>query len=290
VTPWGTWITGEETTAAGHGYQFDVGAQQGDPTPLVDMGRFSHEACMVDPATGYVYETEDDGNSSGFYKFVPNAYGQLKKGGTLYMLRVVGESNFDFTTTGAVGSEWVVDWVEVDDPDAKLQSTFTQGFNNDGARFRRLEGCWWDQNLPHLSYFLSTTGGPSGEGQVFQYNPVAETLKLIYVSPGAAECENPDNLVVTPRGGLLLCEDNSGATTNDAERLLGLSLDGGVFTFAKNNVVLASAYNDVVPAGDFRQSEWAGACYSPNGQWLLVNIQTPGITFAITGPWSLGNL
>ncbi len=52
VTPWGTWISGEETFGPGHGYSFDVGAQKGDPRPVVDMGRFSHEAMMVDPATG----------------------------------------------------------------------------------------------------------------------------------------------------------------------------------------------------------------------------------------------
>ena len=96
-----------------------------------------------------------------------------------------------------------------------------------------------------------STGG--GEGQVFEYNPFAETIKLIYNSLGAADCENPDNLTVTPRGGLLLCEDNSGGTPNDAERLLGLTFNGGIFTFAKNNVMLASAYNSVVPAGDYRQ-------------------------------------
>src|SRR5687767_13759161 len=61
VTPWGTWITGEETTLSGHGWQFEVGKELGDPTPLIDMGRFSHEACLIDPATGYIYETEDDG-------------------------------------------------------------------------------------------------------------------------------------------------------------------------------------------------------------------------------------
>ena len=49
VTPWGSWITGEETFGPGHGYSFDVSAQNGDPRPLVDMGRFSHEAMMVDP-------------------------------------------------------------------------------------------------------------------------------------------------------------------------------------------------------------------------------------------------
>ncbi|HZI51574.1 MAG TPA: alkaline phosphatase PhoX, partial [Terriglobia bacterium] len=37
--------------------------------------------------------------------------------------------------------------------------------------------------------------------------------------------------------------------------------------------------------GNQAQNEWAGACFSPDGEWLFVNIQTPGVTFAITGPW-----
>ena len=57
-----------------------------------------------------------------------------------------------------------------------------------------------------------------------------------------------------------------------------------------NNVNLAQDYNKVVLKGDYRQSEWAGAWYSPDRQWLFVNIQTPGITFAITGPWGAGPL
>ena len=87
-----------------------------------------------------------------------------------------------------------------------------------------------------------------------------------------------------------MCEDNSGSTPNDAERLIGLTLTGNTFTFAKNNIVLGSAYNAAIPAGDYRQSEWAGACYSPDGKWLFVNIQTPGVTFAITGSWAAGRL
>jgi secreted PhoX family phosphatase len=53
--------------------------------------------------------------------------------------------------------------------------------------------------------------------------------------------------------------------------------------FAQNNVVLQGEKNGF--KGDFRNKEWAGACFSPDGQWLFVNAQTPGITFAITGPW-----
>jgi secreted PhoX family phosphatase len=292
VTPWGTWITGEEDDGEGHGYQFEIGKEVGDPTPLKDMGRFSHEACMIDPNTGYIYETEDDGDTSGFYKFVPYAPENLKEGGELYMLKVAGVHQADLRTVAAVGTTWNVEWVKIDDPDATTKRTFTQGFEKGGARFRRLEGAWWGVST---GYFLATTGGtiaapPGGEGQVFEFNPFNQTIKLIYNSPSALDCENPDNLVVTPRGGLLLCEDNSGSTTNDAERMIGLTLTGNTFTFAKNNIVLGSAYNAVVGPGDYRQSEWAGACYSPDGKWLFVNIQTPGVTFAITGPWHLGPL
>ena len=34
----------------------------------------------------------------------------------------------------------------------------------------------------------------------------------------------------------------------------------------------------------------SGANFDPSGKWLFVNIQTPGITFAITGPWKRGLL
>ncbi|MEM9226817.1 MAG: alkaline phosphatase PhoX, partial [Verrucomicrobiota bacterium] len=32
-------------------------------------------------------------------------------------------------------------------------------------------------------------------------------------------------------------------------------------------------------------NEFAGACFSPDGSILFVNIQQPGLTIAITGPW-----
>ena len=216
VTPWGTWLTGEETGAAGHGWQFEVGKEIGDPTPLTDMGRFSHEACMIDPNTGFVYETEDDGDTSGFYKFEPYVPGNFKEGGRLFMLKVAGLAG----QHGPAGREHrrgrrgTSSGSRSTDPTAATTSTFAQGFAKGGARFRRLEGAWWGTTL---GYFLATTGGtiaapPGGEGQVFEFNPYNQTIKLIYNSPTAIDCENPDNLTVTPRGGLLMCEDNSGST------------------------------------------------------------------------------
>ena len=288
VTPWGTWISGEETGDPGHGWSFEVGAQKGDRRPIVDMGRFSHEAMMVDPATGYVYETED-ATPSGFYKFVPNVPGQLHEGGELFMLRVKNQPNFNF---GPVSIDWsnVGCGVGADcrSRPRPFRSTYLQGASP-RISARSSAGSRVAGGATNTGYFLSTNGGPAGEGQVFEYNPGAETLKLIYVSPTANDLDNPDNITVTPRGGLLLCEDAAGDQFI-GERLVGLTLDGNTFTFAQNNIILPTAYNDRVPAGNYTRNEWAGACYSPDGQWLFVNIQTPGVTFAITGPWGSGPL
>lgn len=293
VTPWGTWITGEETTlsnaAGSHGWSFDVGAQGGDPTPIRDMGRFSHEAMMVDPNTDWVYETEDNGTNSGFYRYVPNVRQQLKQGGDLYMLKVKNTSSIHLGSASVVGTTWDVEWVRIGDPAAATQSVYNQGRALGATGFARLEGAWWGVST---GYFLSTSGGSVGQGQVFEYNPLAETLKLIYNSPTLNDCDNPDNMTVTPRGALLLCEDAAGGVGGDlaAERMIGLTLDGQAFIFGINNIVLSSRFNDRINAGNYRGQEWAGACFSPDGNWLFVNIQTPGVTFAITGPWHLGPL
>ena len=286
VTPWGTWLTCEETSMKGHGFIFEVGAERGDRRPLEAMGRYSHEAIMIDPDTNIVYETEDAGETSGFYRFVPNVRTDLHQGGELFMLKVKNRPNVDMGVAFPIGTTWDVEWVRIDDPLATTRSTFAQGRLKGAARFQRLEGAWWGDRV---GYFISTSGGQVQRGQVFEFDPRTQTVKLIYDSPAAEECDYPDNLTVTPRGGLLLCED-SGNSASVNERLIGLTLHGQTFTFASNNAVIETAINPTVAARDYRGSEFAGACYSPDGQWLFVNMQTPGITFAITGPWGKGPL
>jgi uncharacterized repeat protein (TIGR03803 family) len=251
------------------------------------MGRFSHEAMMVDPRTSIVYETED-APDAGFYRFVPHVARRLKEGGELFMLRTKSRANVDMGLSWRVGTSWETGWVRIDDPKAVTRTTYVQGAARGGARFSRLEGCWWGSGK---GYFVSTNGGSAGRGQIFEYDPVNETLTLVYDSPNASAADNPDNLTVTPRGGLLLCEDPTGLPIRTAStRLIGLTLDGATFPFAANDIVLAKARNSGIAAGDYRQSEWAGACYSPDGQWLFVNVYSPGVTFAITGPWGKGPL
>jgi len=137
-----------------------------------------------------------------------------------------------------------------------------------------------------LIYFNSTTGGVPVAGQVWEYNPSLEKLRLIYESSSRQVLDTPDYITVSPRGGILLCEDGDGS--GNPKRLMGLTSHGKLYPFAQNNVVLNGEKNNI--AGNFTKMEWAGATFSPVGRWLFVNIQTPGITFAITGNRSMGPL
>ena len=69
---------------------------------------------------------------------------------------------------------------------------------------------------------------------------------------------------------------------------MALTPDGRLRELAWNNVQLDGQKNGI--KGDFRGQEWAGATFSPDGHWLFVNLQRPGITLAITGPWEAHGL
>jgi len=299
------WITSEETVigpnqgfAEKHGYNFLVPATTDGPVaavPLTAMGRFAHEAIAVDPRTGYVYETEDSGNDSGFYRFRPGDKRDLTQGGTLEMLAIAGQDGYSALSGQTVGASLPVRWVIIDNPDPDLEADPTaevarEGVAKGAAMFNRLEGIWYDPSTKGL-FFASTSGGDAGYGQIWHYSPRTEQLTLFFESPGGSVLDSPDNLLVTPRGGILLCEDDaSGADDDthplapgvtDVNRLIGLSRRGDAFEFAVN------VLND---------AEFAGACFSHDGSTLFVNIfgdgdiPGTGMTCAITGPWHRGAL
>jgi len=300
VTPWGTWLTCEETLvgpehgdfARSHGWVFAVpsGAQEqeGTPRPLAGLGRFLHEALAVDPETGYLYETEDH-TPSGLYRFIPERPGRLEAGGTLQMLKLKGLSRADLSHAPQ-GMTWDVEWVDIPDPERAHtpgrrdgHGVFAQGFVQGGAAFRRLEGCWHDAGR---ILFTSTSGGFTGDGQVWGHDPASDTLTLIFESPGKEVLHRPDNIAVSPRGTVLLCEDGGRRWFGGGNRLIGLTPQGAIFPFAENNVVLRGERHGL--RGDFRGAELAGACFSPEGRWLFLNVYRPGFTVAIAGPWQAG--
>ena len=303
-TPWGTWLSCEETVFGpgveykgrlygyeqDHGYVFEVPASGvSDARPIKDMGRFWHEAVAVDPGTGILYETEDR-STAGFYRFQPSTPGvdgtapDLHAGGRLQMMKLSGRTDTRRGVTA--GQSFDVSWVDIEDPDRPHSpgsddtlGVYMQGHLQGAATFGRLEGCEYAEG--HI-FVTATIGGEAQKGQVWRYTPAEEKLTLLYESPAADVLDMPDNLAVSPRGGLVLCEDGY----HKPQRLHALSADGRLFPLAANNVLLAGQKNSI--KGDFRGDEWAGACFSPDGRTLFVNIQTPGFTVAINGPWGEG--
>ena len=276
-----------------HGWVFEVTPGKTEtPVPLKAMGRFVHEAVAVDPGSGMIYMTEDRG-LAGFYRFTPTEPGNLQAGGRLEMMKLAGCD--DVRKDVKPGQKFSTSWVEIEDverahspgsvgdenPAGDEHGVYQQGKDQGAVTFARLEGCWFANGLVYLD---STNGGQQSLGQIWQYDPREEVLQLIFESPGADVLDSPDNIAVSPRGGLVLCEDGDVVP----HRVHGMTPEGQLFKFAENNVVLNGERNGF--KGDFRAEEWAGACFSADGQWLFLNVQDPGMTFAITGPWQQGLL
>ena len=292
ITPWGSWLSCEESrkragggASKDHGYTFEVpSALRGlvRPVALKDMGRFNHEAAAVDPRTGIVYQTEDE--KDGFiYRFLPNEPGALAKGGRLQALVILAQPgadtrNWSGAPTFAVGASFKTAWIDLDEVESPEGDLRLRGFAQGAAIFARGEGMAWAVEPEGGSvYFACSTGGPADAGQIWRYVPSAYegtsrereapgALTLHYESPAKSEMDMCDNIVASPWGHLVACEDGDGENF-----VHGIAPDGRVYPIARN------AKND---------SEFAGACFSPDGQVLFVNMQNPGITLAIRGLWA----
>lgn len=280
VTPWGSWLTCEETRdVAGetgerdHGYLFEVPSADNGlavPVPLKAMGRFKREAAAVDPATGIVYMSEDD-EEGLLYRFVPNTPGELAKGGRLQAL-ALEEQGYDTRgwtdNTVALGQALIARWIDLEAPEAPDGDLHLRGAAKGASLFARGEGMGYATDEDGGSiYFAATTGGKARKGQIWRYIPGRNELVLHFESLGAQTMDMCDNIVAAPWGHLIICEDGDGENY-----VHGLAPDGRVYTIARN------AHSD--------RNEFAGACFSPDGSTLFVNIQTPGATYAITGPWA----
>ena len=285
VTDWGSWITCEEAVQVtekdvekDHGYNFEVpSTAQGlvTPLPLKAMGRFRHEAIAQEPKTGIIYQTEDR-NEGLLYRFIPKERNKLAAGGKLQALRLRDLPRADtrnyrqqlFNTREKHAVQWM-DVQNVEAPDDELRY---QGFyEDDCARFSRGEGIWHGKDG---IYFACTDGGSKRKGQIWRYVPSpAEATPNEAAQPGTLELfiepndgslvENCDNVTMAPWGDLIVCEDGT-----SPQFLIGVRPNGTVYKIGRTSI-----------------SELAGACFSPDGTTLFVNIQTPGMTVAISGPW-----
>ena len=272
-TPWGTWLTCEETEdvidGVKHGYVFEVDpVHDGDPRPIKGMGRFAHEAVAVNPRTGVVFLTEDASDPFGYvYRYRPRdprpGRGNLHKGGDLAAMKVPGVVE-DLSEVDEVGVTIPkITWAPVRNVDPSDGDSVR--YHVEATHIPKAEGCWW---APGGFFFVSSYGYDAvrpHQGQLWRYDFKASSLTLVAQFGIGSAFDGPDNVTISPWGGAFLCEDGDGAS-----HVVGLGDDGQPFAFARN------------AGGD---SEFAGACFAPNGRTFFVNIQDPGLTFAITGPF-----
>lgn len=290
TTPWGSWLSCEEThldapkSGKGHGWIFEVPARAPglvDPVPLKAMGRFRHEAAAVDPASGIVYLTEDQGDGL-FYRFLPAAKGELAKGGRLQALCFVDggadSRNWD-RADWATGTARAVRWIDLVDVESPADDLRQRGRAAGAVPFARGEGIHLGINAAGQRefYFTCTNGGAARLGQVMRYVPSPDEgtsgeaaqpgrIELFVESRDPALMEYADNLIVAPWGHVIVCEDRTNGKVN---HLRGITPEGKLYTLARLHA----------------DTELAGACFSPDGRQLFVNAYSPGRTLVIEGPW-----
>jgi uncharacterized protein len=295
-TPWDTWLSCEETEEVldePHGYVFevdpyDMGANL-DPRPIKALGRFPHEAVVVDPEEHVLYLTEDaDGPNGLLYRYVPpDEERPLRRGslrrlgddaGTLEALRASsedGEHVMDLSAATEVGTTYRVDWVEVPDRDARREPVRRQFDDDEVTRGRKLEGMWWGDDG---AYVVSSYARPDGDGsaqrhdgQVWFLDPRAGTLTLELLFAATEDPDDdpdgPDNITVSPFGGVIIAENGAGQV-----HLLGATPGGEVYFLARSE-------------GEDDDEEFCGPVFAPDRSMLFANLQGPGYVFAIRGPF-----
>ena len=308
-TPWGTWLTCEETeTKAGsswsgngksgtyqkdHGYVFEVFHDgRKVPAPIKALGRFAHEAVAIDAAQKHVFLSEDASGPNGlFYRWTaprgfrigPGLAGRLREvDGVLAAMQIILPDgsvlpDVAYLTSAQLGQPFAVRWKEVPDRDAKVTSVRKQFKDGEVTRGKKFEGVYVVNSFAFSDGDLPADAVPH-DGMVWFYDYRAETIQLVNYFPHQAAAETgeaapyvdlqfdgPDNVTVTPWGSLVLAEDGLGAS-----HVLSSVPGGATYAIARNML------ND---------SEFTGPTFSADGKVLFVNMQTPGYTFAITGPW-----
>ena len=159
-------------------------------------------------------------------------------------------------------------WVDLQDVESPKDDLRYQAAAKGAARIARGEGIHMGDGEV---FVCSTSGGQEKCGQVFRYMPgiagTPDTVELFYESRSHTVFNSGDNITVAPNGHLVICEDQYSAVVDNYLR--GLSPQGVPYEMARLRL----------------QTELAGACFSPDGNVLFLNVFSPTRTLAITGAW-----
>lgn len=213
-TPWGTWLSCEESGASGRVWECDpLGAVPATVRP--GLGSFNHEAAAVDPIRKHVYLTEDT-TTGGLYRFVPTSYPDLSAGQLQVMTEVSG----------------VIGWANVTPTSPSTQVATMKVFNGG-------EGAWYDRDA---LYFTT-----KGDNRVWRYDLLTNALTVIYddnTSP-TPTLTGVDNVTVSAYGDVYVAEDGGNM------ELVILPVEGNAYPFLRLDVgsseLTGPAFN---PAGN----------------------------------------
>ena len=264
-TPWGTWLSCEETDS-GNVWECDP-TQASQGVRRAALGSFKHEAVAVDSAGQRLYLTEDtaDGN---LYRFTPAAYPALDTG----VLEVA-----------VVDAQNRVTWRPVPQPNPAPNGTPTRKQVPEATKFARAEGIWFDSGV----VYIATTA----DSRVHAYDTVRERIEVIYDREKIANppLESPDNLSVSPSGDLFVAE-NSDAKDGGLDVVL-LTPDLVIARFL-SAVGGKHVYNNLI----LGPSELTGPVFDPSGTRFYFTSQRArtttagdepgtGEVYEITGPF-----
>lgn len=313
-TPWGTWISCEETVNgpdvgpdfAGngpdfdrpHGFIFEVDPATGPGKikrswPIKKAGRFAHEACAIDPRTGVLYQTEDQFlGPAGFYRYTTRkgrwAPSRLRNGGKLEMLRIKGAT--EPTVLGGkltVGSTYDVDWVPIADPDPRFKKVNGEAVANDDA-IAYVANQGFAQNAAQFArpegcwygggyIWFSCTRGGSTQLTGNTFGEYGNGHGQIWKFDPL--CQQLTLVFESPGPEVLDLPDNLTVSPNGNVVICEDGGDGNFVRCLGQDGLLSDVVHNRTDRPD---DEFAGVCFSPDGRTMFVNIQASiGRTFII---------
>jgi secreted PhoX family phosphatase len=272
ATPWGTWLSAEETTL-GRVWECQPFGEASQAEVRPALGVFKHEAVAVDPQNRTLYLTEDDGQGR-FYRFVCSASDwpamaarPALKSGRLQVLQMDGVlANQAPPEDMDLAQARRVSWVDVSRP--SLPQSVVRGAlgaQAPGTVFRGGEGLWFFRGVVYFS--------TKGDNRIWALDVASQRLQVIYdfatASPADRVLSGVDNLTVSARGDVLVAED-------------GGNMELCVILPDRRVKVLLRLHGQ-------EASEITGPAFSPDGRRLYFNSQRGGrqglgITYEVTLP------
>lgn len=278
VTPWGTWINGEEIM---DGYMFECSPLRDGGTPLrLDrFGRKAHEMAALDPEGRAIYHTEDMAGDERFYRTIFPTETSWPAGdrpdwqqGVLQVLVV--DDGIDAARKGPVPIRWI-DAIDDGRPQSDVYQSETTVFAGN-------EGCWFLSGF----VFFST----KSDDNIWAIDTVGGTIESIYnpedgpvgspVDPDEPPMAGVDNIAMTLDGEMIVVED-------------GGDMRAMVLLPDRTTIPLLRL------PGDPNVTEVTGPAFSPDGRRLYVANQralrsglpagfgTGGVIYEITLPFSV---